>query len=63
VINLAALEQRELVIPAVYFLVIARSNGDNMAFISDQLPNINLKTAGHKIDVNDFLEHYCVKAS
>jgi len=63
VINLAALEQREFVFPAVYYLVVARSNDDNMAFISDQLPNINLKTAGHKIDVNDFLEHYSVKAS
>ncbi len=63
VINMAELEQRKTLSPNNYFLVIARTDTDLMAFVSDQLPNLSLKTAGHKIDVNKFLEQYSVKAS
>ncbi|MDY0189680.1 MAG: chemotaxis protein CheW [Desulfuromonas sp.] len=62
VINMAELEKRNLQFPNSYFLVVARTDTDLMAFISDQLPNLSLKTAGHKIDVNKFLEQNSVKA-
>lgn len=62
VINMAELEQRNATFPNNYFLVISRTGTDLMAFVSDQLPNLSLKTAGHKIDVNKFLEQHSVKA-
>jgi len=62
VINLAELEQRSLAFPSNYFLVIARSGTDLMAFVSDRLPNLSLKTAGHRVDVNEFLDQHSVKA-
>lgn len=62
VINMAELEKRKILFPNNYFLVVARTGGDLMAFVSDQLPNLSLKTAGHKIDVNKFLEQHSVKA-
>ncbi|MEA3465975.1 MAG: chemotaxis protein CheW [Thermodesulfobacteriota bacterium] len=63
VIDLAALEQRPLTLPNSVFLVIARCGSDLMAFMSDMLPNLNIKTAGHKIDMCNFLEQHSVKAS
>ena len=63
VIDLAALEQRSMAFPNPVFLVIARCDSDLMAFVSDMLPNLNIKTAGHKIDVSTFLEQHSVKAS
>ncbi len=62
VIDLSALEKRKIAFPSSYFLVIAISGNDMMAFVSDQLPNLNIKTAGHHIDVNKFLEQHSVKA-
>lgn len=63
VIDLAALEGRDNTFPNQYFLVVVRCGTDLMAFVSDSLPNLNLKTAGHKIDVSTFLEQHSVKAS
>ena len=63
VINLAALEQRQMVFPSAGFLVIARCDSDLMAFVSDMLPSLNIKTAGHEINVSTFLEQHSVKAS
>jgi hypothetical protein len=59
---MAELEKRKLQFPNSYFLVVARTDNDLMAFVSDQLPNLSMKTAGHKIDVNKFLEQNSVKA-
>lgn len=63
VIDLAALEQRPISLPKSSFLVIAQCDSDLMAFVSDMLPNLNIKTAGHKIDVSTLLEQHSVKAS
>ena len=63
VIDLAALEGRNNVFPNPYFLVVVRCGSDLMAFVSDSLPNLNVKTAGHRIDVSTFLEQHSVKAS
>lgn len=62
VINLAELEHRKITFPNNYFLIIARSGSDLMAFVSDQLPNLNQKTAGHRVDIDEFIEKYSVKA-
>lgn len=63
VIDLAALEGRKNAFPNPYFLVVVRCGSDLMAFVSDSLPNLNIKTAGHKIDMSTFLEQHSVKAS
>ena len=63
VIDLAALEGRSNAFPSPYFLVVVRCGSDLMAFVSDSLPNLNVKTAGHKIDMSTFLEQHSVKAS
>jgi len=63
VIDLAALEGRNNTFPNPYFLVVVRCDSDLMAFVSDSLPNLNIKTAGHKIDMSTFLEQHSVKAS
>ncbi|OQY18555.1 MAG: hypothetical protein B6I36_06680 [Desulfobacteraceae bacterium 4572_35.1] len=62
VVSLAELEQRKVKFPSTYFLIIAKCGTDLMAFVSDQLPNLSLKAAGHKIDVEKFIEQYSVKA-
>lgn len=63
VIDLSALEGRDNAFPNPYFLVVVRCGTDLMAFVSDSLPSLNIKTAGHKIDVSTFLEQHSVKAS
>lgn len=63
VIDLAALEGRNNAFPNPFFLVVVRCDSDLMAFVSDSLPNLNIKPAGHKIDVSTFLEQHSVKAS
>jgi chemotaxis signal transduction protein/HPt (histidine-containing phosphotransfer) domain-containing protein len=63
VIDLAALEGRDVVLPKSLFLVIAGKENDQVAFISDSLPNLNVKTAGHEIDVISFIQEHRVKAS
>lgn len=63
VIDLAALEERNNTFPNPYFLVVVRCGSDLMAFVSDSLPNLNIKTAGHRIDVSTFLEQHSVKGS
>ncbi|EAT14333.1 chemotaxis protein CheW [Desulfuromonas acetoxidans] len=63
VIDLSALEQRDVVLPKNFFLVIAGQESDQVAFISDTLPNLNLKTAGHEIDVVAFIDEHRVKVS
>ena len=63
VIDLAALEKRNVVLPKTLFLVIAGQENDPVAFISDTLPNLNIKTAGHEIDVVAFINEHRVKAS
>lgn len=63
VIDLAALENRKMAWPNNIYLVIAALGNDQMAFVSDTMPNLSLKAAGHKIDVETFLEQNRVKAS
>lgn len=63
VVDLAALEGRNVVLPKNFFLVIAGIENDQVAFLSDTLPNLNTKTAGHEIDVVAFINEHRVKAS
>ncbi len=63
VLDLAAMEQRKVPFPNQGYLVIANCDKDLLAFISDTLPNLNVKAAGRKVDVCAFLEQYSVKAS
>ena len=63
VIDLAALEGRTIDRPNNFFMVIAMQGIDLLAFICDTMPNLSLKAAGHKIDVDSLLDQHSVKAS
>lgn len=63
VIDLAALEKRQVERPNNFFMVVAMQGTDLMAFICDTMPNLSLKTAGHKIDVDSLLDQRSVKGA
>lgn len=63
VVDLSILEGRgALGQGGAQFLVIAGDGTERIAFLSDSIPNLSLKTAGHPVHIPTFVEQYSIKA-
>lgn len=63
VVDLALLDGEERVGGAATpYAVIASSNMGNVGFLTDTMPNLSVKTAGHQLEVGTFIEQNRVQA-